>query len=89
MADESRQRLRLDTEKVYVDVIDVQRHHRQPGDHFARQQRTAAGEANTRGNVAGRDGFFKMGVKGGGVQRAQRRVNGDNQFAFRLKMAQA
>ncbi len=62
LADEGGERFRFDAEKIDVDVIDIQRHHRQSGHHFPRQQRAAAGKADARGDIAGGNGFFNAAV---------------------------
>ncbi|MNC07863.1 hypothetical protein D3C75_554220 [compost metagenome] len=89
LADERRQRLGFNAVEIHIDVIDVERHHRQPFDHLARQQRAAAGKSDARFDVAGGDGFFVVDAKGIFVQPLQAALNGHHQVTVRLQMPQA
>ena len=88
LADKRRQRFRLHAVEVHIHVIDVQRHHRQAFDDFSWQERTAAGKAHGRFNIAGGDRFFVIDAKRRFVQCLKVALHGDDQVAIRLKMAQ-
>ena len=58
LADKRTERLRLHAKEVHIHAIDVKSHHRQPFNHFSRQQRAATGEAYAWLDVAGGNIFF-------------------------------
>ena len=89
LADKGGQRFRLHAVKVDIDIVDVERHHRQTFDHLTRQQRAAAGKTNGGFNVTGGQGFFIINAKRRLVQRLQVTFNGDDQIAVRFQMAQS
>ena len=69
LTDKGSQRLRLHAVEIDVHIVDVERHHRQPFHHFARQQRSAAGKTDRRFDIPGGDRFFIINVERCFVQR--------------------
>ena len=89
LGEEVGQRLLLDAEELDVDLVDVQRDHRQALGQAGRQQRAAAGEADAGLQVAGVEAGVVLGGQFAAVDRPQARVDGQHQAAPRLQMAQA
>ena len=88
LAEKGWQGFGFDAEELNVDLVDIQRDHRQPFGQSGRQQVTAAGKADGGLQVAG---FQTADVLGGQrrlVDGTQAGVDGEDQFALRLKMAQ-
>ncbi|MDT4804653.1 hypothetical protein FQZ97_374350 [compost metagenome] len=87
--EEIRQRLGLDPEEVDIDLVDVQRDHRQAFGQPGGQQRAAAGEADRGLQVAGFQAGDVLLGQPSVTHRAQAGVDGQHQLALGLQVAQA
>ncbi|MNF60354.1 hypothetical protein D3C84_419700 [compost metagenome] len=87
--EEARQRLGLDPEEVDIDLVDVQRDHRQAFGQPGGQQRAAAGEADRGLQVAGFQAGDVLLGQSSVIHRAQAGVDGQHQLALGLQVAQA
>ncbi|MCY1500747.1 hypothetical protein D9M68_347970 [compost metagenome] len=87
--EETRQRLGLDPEEVDIDLVDVQRDHRQAFGQPGGQQRAAAGEADRGLQVAGFQAGDVLLGQPSVTHRAQAGVDGQHQLALGLQVAQA
>ncbi|MCY1417219.1 hypothetical protein D9M71_327470 [compost metagenome] len=87
--EEARQRLGLDPEEVDIDLVDVQRDHRQAFGQPGGQQRAAAGEADRGLQVAGFQAGDVLLGQPSVTHRAQAGVDGQHQLALGLQVAQA
>ena len=88
MAEKRRQGFGLDPKELHIDFIDVQRDDGQAFGQTGRQQRAAAGEADSGLQVAGFETADILASQFGVVDCPQTGVNREDQFALRLKVAQ-
>ena len=86
---ERRQGFGLDPEELNVDLVDVQRDHRQAFGQARRQQRATAGEADGGLQVAGLKARAVLGGERVGVDRLHPGIHRQHQFALGLQVAQA
>ena len=87
LADKRTERLRLHAEEVHIYAINVKGHHRQPFNHFSRQQRAATGKPYAWLDVASGNVFFIINSERRFIQRQQITLNGNDQFPVRFQMA--
>ncbi|CSH30661.1 Uncharacterised protein [Shigella sonnei] len=87
MANECWQRFWLNAEEVNIDIINVERHYRQPFNDFARQQRTTAGKTDAGLDVAGSYSFFVIFTEGCVVECFDLLANSNDQITFRFEVA--
>ncbi len=86
--EERRQAVRFDAEELDVDLVDVQRDHRQAFHQPRRQQRTGAGEADAGLQVTGFQACDVLGGEAGAARPAQAGIHRQHQLALRLEVAQ-
>ena len=86
---ERRQGFGFDPKEFHVDLVDIQRDHRQALGQARRQQGATAGEADGGLQVAGFQAGAVFGGEGVAVDRLHPCVHGQHQFALRFKVAQA
>ena len=89
LAEKCRQRLGFDPEELDIDLVDVQRDDRQTFRQTCGQQIAAAGETDRGLQITGFEAADVLGGQFGVVDRTQAGVNGEDQFALRLKVTQA
>ncbi len=89
LGEEVRHRVGFDAEELDIHLVDVQRDHRQALGQTGRQQAATAGETDGGLQVAGFQTAYVFGGEFGLVDGQQTGIDGQDQFALRLQVAQA